>query len=194
MTTREVGGTCTPGVRCTRPPGTPHPRASPWSDRPVCGVEGTDRGPIPLKGPGRTGGIRVYPPLCGVDVGSHPYPTPHGVSLSPTWPRQDRGDSGVSAAVWGGNWKSSALGPPTGPPIPPKRPTQDREDLGVSAAVWGGIEGRPYPTPPPRGVPIPQTAQAGAEGLGCVRRCVGGKWKGLAYLTTPRGAPIPQTV
>ena len=127
------------------------------------------RAPLSLPGPGRTGGTRVYPPLCGggwCGVPSktptgRPYPSPaqagpeglgcirrcvgvggvltpqkppRGVPIPPR-PRQDRRDSGVSAAVWG--WVvCRPLITPRGVPIPP-RPRQDRRDSGVSAAVWG---------------------------------------------------------
>ena len=57
---------------------------------------------------------------------------PRGVPIPPR-PRQDRRDSGVSAAVWG---KEEYLMNSRGVPIP-LRPRQDRRDWGVSAAVWG---------------------------------------------------------
>ena len=44
---------------------------------------------------------------------------PQGASLSPERPRQDRRDSDVSAAVWGGARSSNAHGTPTGRPYPP---------------------------------------------------------------------------
>ena len=56
--------------------------------------------PLSLPGPGRTGGTRVYPPLCGGGWCGVPSKPPRGVPIPPR-PRQDRRDSGVSAAVWG---------------------------------------------------------------------------------------------
>ena len=49
--------------------------------------------PYPLISPSITRGARVYPPLCGERPGVGPYPTPHGASLSPTQPTQNRRDS-----------------------------------------------------------------------------------------------------
>ena len=47
---------------------------------------------------------------------------PHGVSLSPKRPRQDRRDSGLSAAVWGEMGRSFIPDPLTGRPYPPNGP------------------------------------------------------------------------
>ena len=69
------------------------------------------------RGPSKTGGNRVYPPLCEggwCSVSSIPL---RGVPIPPR-PRQDRRDSGVSAAVWG--WMVwCLLKSPTGSPYPP---------------------------------------------------------------------------
>ena len=43
----------------------------------------------------------MYPPLCGGELEVQPYPSPHRAALSLKLPRQERKDSGVSAAVWG---------------------------------------------------------------------------------------------
>ena len=110
----------------------------------------------------------MYPPLCGGGWCGVPSKTLRGIPIPPR-PRQDRGDSGVSAAVWG--WVVRCpLKSPRGIPIPP-RPRQDRRDSGVSAAVWGRMVRCPLKTP--TGHPYPSPAQAGPEGLGCIRRCVG---------------------
>ena len=72
--------------------------------------------PLSLPGPGRTGGTRVYPPLCGGGWCGVPSKPPRGVPIPPR-PRQDRRDSGVSAAVWG--WVVwCPLITPTGRPYP----------------------------------------------------------------------------
>ena len=62
----------------------------------------------------------MYPLLCGVD-GPYVSSYSHGASLSPKRPRQDRRDSGVSAAVW--EWMG-LVSPrtPTGRPYPPSGP------------------------------------------------------------------------
>ena len=59
---------------------------------------------------------------------------PRGVPIPPR-PRQDRRDSGVTAAVWGRDL-SVRPKPPRGVRIPPRR-RQDQMDSGVTAAVWG---------------------------------------------------------
>ena len=60
---------------------------------------------------------------------------PTGRPQSPKWPRQHRGDSGVSAAVWGWDWRVTYPRPPDGGSLSPPRPRQDRRDSRVSAAV-----------------------------------------------------------
>ena len=67
------------------------------------------------------------------------YLTPHGPPLSHKRHRQDRSDSGVSAAVWGGGGRSIIRNPPNKAPLSPKRPRQDRRESGVSATVLGGV-------------------------------------------------------
>ena len=63
----------------------------------------------------------------------------HGASLSPKRPRQDQGDSGVSAAVW--EWLDLVhTSFSHGVSLSPKRPRQDRRDSGVSAAVWEWLD------------------------------------------------------
>ena len=173
-----------------------------------CGGVGGVRSPqnshgasLSPRGPARTGGTRVYPPLCGggwCGLSSKP---PRGVPI-PARPRQDLGDSCVSAAVW--RWVVWCLfKTPAGRPYPP-RPRQDRGDSCVSAVVWRRPvwcllktpARRPYPPRPspdrgdscvsavvwrrlvwwlfktPARRPYPPAAQAGPEGLVCIRRCV----------------------
>ena len=147
----------------------------------------------------------------------------HRACLSPKRPRQDRRDSGVSAALW--EWlrpvhtSFSYLAS-----LSPKRPRQDWGDLGASSAVWEWLAHEYLVLP--QGVPIPQAIQAGLEGLGCIRRRVGvagpcisrspkgrtipkrpkqvqgdsgvaaamWEWLGHAYLVLPQGVRIPQAV
>ena len=189
----------------------------------VCAAPRTPTGrPYPPNSPRRTGGTRVYPPLCGggwcacllvppqgatitqatqagpeglgcirrcvgvdgVRVSSYP----HGVSLSPKQPRQDRRDSGVSALVWG--WMV-CVSPrtPTGRHYHPSDPGRTGGTRVYPPLCGGGWCARLLV--PPRGVPIPQTAQAGPEGLRCIRRCVGLDGH-CAYLVPPRGILIPK--
>ena len=54
--------------------------------------------PLSPRGPSRTGGTRVYPPLCEGGWCSVSSKAPGGVPIPPR-PEQDRRDSGVSAAV-----------------------------------------------------------------------------------------------
>ena len=63
----------------------------------------------------------------------------HGPNVSPKRSRQDRRNSGVSAALW--EW----LVPvhtrfSQGASLSPKRPTHDRRDSGVSATVWEWLD------------------------------------------------------
>ena len=55
---------------------------------------------LSLRGQGSTGGTRVQPPLCGGGTSRCAYNPPRGVPIPPR-PRQDRRDSGATAAVWG---------------------------------------------------------------------------------------------
>ena len=124
---------------------------------------------LSLRGPGRTGGTRVEPPLCGGGTSpcapetptGHPYPS-----------AAQAGPEGLGCnrrCVGEGVLRVSSK-PPRGVPIPP-RSRQDRRDSGVTAAVWGrDLSVRPQS---PMGRPYPSAAQAGPEGLGCNRRCVG---------------------
>ena len=102
-------GTSPEGVRARSHPLHPsgHAHASPQNPHGA---------PLSLPGPSRTGGTRVYPPLCGGGWCGVPSQPPRGVPIPPR-PRQDRRDSGVSAAVWG--WVVwCPLKTPTGRPYP----------------------------------------------------------------------------
>ena len=107
------------------------------------------RGAVPLSPPQgcahSPGGTRVYPPLCGGGWCGASKP-PRGVPIPPR-PRQDRRDSGVSAAVWG--WKVwCLLKTPTGRPYPPAAQAR-HEGLGcIRRCVGvGGV------VPPQTGMP-----------------------------------------
>ena len=94
----------------------------------------------------------------------------HRASLSPERPTQDRGDSGVTTAMWD---CLDLVYPryPTGRPYPasgPGRTGGTRVYPPLSRICWTLCF-----LVLPRGVPIPQAAQAGPEGLGCIRLCVG---------------------
>ena len=55
---------------------------------------------LSFRGPGRTGGTQVCPPLCGGGTTLCAHKPPRGVPI-PLRPRQDQRDSGVTAAVLG---------------------------------------------------------------------------------------------
>ena len=94
------------------PTGCPYPSAAKAGPEGLgcnrrCVGEGPHRVPIiphgaslSLRGPGRTGGTRVQPPLCGGGTSPCAHNPPRGVPIPPR-PRQDRRDSGATAAVWG---------------------------------------------------------------------------------------------
>ena len=129
----------------------------------------------------------MYPPLCGT-MWTLCILGPHGASLSPKWPRQDRRHSGASAVVW--EWPGPCLPrSPTGRPYPPSGPGSTG-----GTRVYPPLCGSGWTLCMlvlPRGVPIPQAAQARLEGPGCIRRCVGVVGP-CAYLVLPRGVPITQ--
>ena len=105
---------------------------------------------LSLHGPGRTGGTRVCPPPCGGGRLRVPPKPPRGVPI-PLRPRQDRRDSGVTAAVWGRS-VSCARNPLRGVTIPPR------------PCVVGGETVCP---PIPTGRPHLHASHAGPGGPGC---------------------------
>ena len=126
--------------------------------------------PYPPSGASRTGGTRVYPPLCGrgctLCIPRSPTGRPYRQSsLGRT------GGTRVYPPLCGSRWTLCIPRFPTGRPYPPSGP-----------GTTGGT--RVYPPLRgsgctlcmlvlPRGVPTPQAAQARPVGLGCIRRCVG---------------------
>ena len=72
--------------------------------------------PLSLRSPATTGGTRVSPPPCGWGTSPCAQNPPRGVPIPPR-PRQDRRDSGVTAAVWGRDLSVSPQ-PPRGRPYP----------------------------------------------------------------------------
>ena len=99
-------------VRPQTPTGRPYPSAAQAGPEGLgcnrrCVGEGTFRVPsnprgasLSPRGPGRTGGTRVSPPLCGGGTTPCAPKPPRGVPIPPR-PGWDRRDSGVTAAVWG---------------------------------------------------------------------------------------------
>ena len=140
---------------------------------------------LSLRGPGRTGGARVSPPLCGGGNSSCVLKPPRGVPIPPR-PRQDRRDSGVTAAVWGRDL-STCPQTPTGRPYP-SAAQAGPEGLGCNRRCVGGGDFIVRPQTP-TGRPYPSAAQAGPERLGCNRRCVGRD--SFACPHTPTGRPYP---
>ena len=92
--------------------------AAPWGWTVWCLLK-THTG-LSLRGPSRTGGNQVYPPLCEGEWCSVSSKPPRGVPIPPR-PRQDRRDSSVSAAVWGWMVRVSPK-TPMGRPYPTNGP------------------------------------------------------------------------
>ena len=125
--------------------------------------------PYPARGPGRTGGTRVTPPLCGngwtlcILVLPRGVPIPQGAQAGPEGLECILRCVGVAGpGVLSFSHRVS---------LSPKRPTQDRGDSGVSPALWEWLA--PAYLILPQGVPIFQVAQAGTEELTCLHRYVG---------------------
>ena len=149
------------------PTGRPYPSAAQAGPEGLgcsrrCVGEGPHRAPtiphrasLSLRGPGRTGGTRVKPPLCGGGTSPCTHNPPRGVPIPPR-PRQDRRDSGVTAAVWG---RDLTVYPqsPTGRPYP-SAAQAGPEGLGCSRRCVG--EG------PHRAPTIPHRASLSLRGPG----------------------------
>ena len=173
---------------------------------------------LSLRGLGRTGRTRVWPPLCGGGTSPCAPKPPRGVPIPPR-PRQDRRDSGVTAAVWGRDlfvrpqtptgrpYPSAAQARPERlrcnrrcvgrdsfacPPKPPRGapiPPRPRQDRRDSG-VTAAVWGKALSVSPqtPTGRPYPSAAPSEPEGLGCNRRCVGEGT--LRASSNPHGASL----
>ena len=98
-------------MRPQTPTGRPYPSAAQAGpERLGCNRRCVGEGPLhvspnphgaslSLRGLGRTGETRVYPPLCGAGTSPCAPEPPRGVPIPPR-PKPDRRDSGVTAAVW----------------------------------------------------------------------------------------------
>ena len=97
---------------------------------------------------GRTGGTRVYPPLCGEELKTGTYTAPPGASLSPKRPTQDWRDRGAFAAMWGGAERSSILDPPRRDiPIPQTARARPEGLRRICRCVGEDLGVQSYPTP-----------------------------------------------
>ena len=139
------------------------------------------------RGPGRAGGTRVYPPLCGGRVVWCLLKTPTGRPYTPAAQAGPEGLGCIRRCV-GGGWCGVSSKPPRGVPIPP-RPRQDRRDSGVSAAVWG-VGGVVSP-PNPHGVSLSPRGPGRTGGTRVYPPLCGGGWCGASAKPPRRGRSGP---
>ena len=134
--------------------------------------------------------------LCGCVRSSwkvnHTRPPPPSVSLSPKRPRQNRGDSAASPAMWGGPGRSIINQPPHGASLSPKRPMQDRRDSGVSAVLWGGA-GSPIVHGTPTWREYPPCGPRRTGGARVSLPLCGEELEVQSYPAPLGSVPIPQT-
>ena len=102
-------------------------------------------GPYPPNGPGRTGGTRVYPPLCGSGWPVHTSFSHGGIPIPQVAQVGTEELRCIHRYVGMPGTCVSSLS--HGASLSPKRPTQDRGDSSVSAAVWELVD-LVYPRPP----------------------------------------------
>ena len=137
------------------------------------------------RSPGRSGGTRVCPPLCGdgwCGVSSKP---PRGVPIPPQ-PRQVRRDPGVSAAVWG--WVVwCLLKTPTARPHP-SAAHAGPEELGCIRRCVG--VGGEVCLQNPHGASLSPRGPGTTGGTRVYLPLCGGGWCGV-FLKPPRGLCIP---
>ena len=180
---RCIGTTC--NFNCTYPfTGRPYPRNGPGGAGatrvypPLCGEDlevqshptPPEGRPYLRNGPNKTGGTRMYLPPCRDELEVQSQMAPAGGVPIPKGPGQDRRDSGVSAAMWGGTRSSITPHPPTGRPYPPNGSGRTGQTWVYLQLCGKELEARFYMAPP-TGRPYPQAAQAELEVLGCIRVC-----------------------
>ena len=142
---------------------------------------------LSLRGPARSGGTHVYPPLCGGGTSPCAPKTPTG---RPYPSAAQAGPEGLGCnrhCVGGGGDFSVCPQTPTGRPYP-SAALAGPEGLGCNRRCVG--ENLSVCPQTPTGRPYPSAAQAGPEGLGCNRHCVG-EGPLRAPPKPPRGVPIP---
>ena len=143
------------------------------------------RHPYPPNGPSRLAATRVYSPLCGEGLEGQSYLTPP--RGAPKRPGQDRRNSGVAAAVWGGVEVLSYMAPPRASSSP-TRPRHDWRDSAVAAAVWGRV-GSPNTHSPLTERPYPPSGSGGTGGTPVYQPLCGEGWKS-SHTWPPHGASL----
>ena len=149
--------------------------------------------PGPPNGPGRTGGTRVYLPLCGEGLEAQSYPTPPPRRRYPSNGPDGTGQTPVYPPLWGGGARRSIIAdPPTGRPYPPNRPGRTEGVSGVSTAVWGGVEVLSY-MPPPNRRPHHTYGPSRTGGTRVYQLLCGEELEVQMSIVPPRCARIAQT-
>ena len=140
---------------------------------------------LSTRGPSRTGGNRVYAPLCEGGWCSVSSKAPREVPIPP-WPRQDRENSGISTTVWG--WMVwCLLKTPTGRPYPPAAQPRP-EGLGC---IRRGVEvDGVVPPQKPHGKSLSPRDQGRTGGNRVYPPLCWGGWCRVSS-KPPRGVPIP---
>ena len=183
---------------CPQPLGCPYPfvvRARPqgpgmtavvWGMDPSVCPHNPHRASLSPLGPGRTGGTRVRPPLCG--GGTSPCDTqnpPRGVPIPP-WSRQD-GGLGCSRRCVGEGAHTRAPTTPTGLPYPSAAPSGP-EGLGWNRRCARG--GPLRVSLNPHGASLPPRGPGTTGGTRVSPPLCGGGTTPCAP-KPPRGVPIP---